>query len=232
MKGETMTPEEMRREKARKMRYKKPIAKSLNLEQIRSDLYDIQSDATELSWIEDDEALVAALDGDTDEAWEFRMAFSDLVADADRMESDLDESWVPECFDTFFPAVGTRGGYLGFDEYEGDYFGLEPWEDDYAERCARDKLMQMRKADIFDAAGACLRIAQQYMALMYRYDCLRASIDILKNQNEGLLQIVRGIEAQYELAETETCHFQFDFGQEVSKLDRMLWNIPNRLWIE
>lgn len=181
-----MTPEEMRREKARKMRYKKPIAKSLNLEQIRSDLYDIQSDATELSWTEDDEALVAALDGDTDEAWEFRMAFSDLVADAERMESDLDESWVPECFDTFFPAVGTRGGYLGFDEYEGDYYGLEPWEDDYAERCARDKLMQMRKADIFDAAGACLRIAQQYMALMYRYDCLRASIDILKNQNEGL----------------------------------------------
>lgn len=224
--------EEMRREKARKMRYKKPISKALNLEQIRSDLNDIQGDAQELAWTEDDEALVAALDGDTDEAWEFRMAFSDLVADAERMERDLDESWVPECFDTFFPAVGTRGGYLGFDEYEGDYFGIEAWEDDYAERCARDKLMQMRKADIFDAAGACLRIAQQYMALMYRYDCLRASIDILKNQNEGLLQIVRGIETQYELAEEETSHFRFDFGQEVSKLDRMLWNIPDRLWIE
>jgi len=227
-----MTPEEMRREKARKLRYKKPISKALNLEQIRSDLHDIQSDATELSWTEDDEALVAALDGDTDEAWEFRMAFSDLVADAERMESDLDESWVPECFDTFFPAVGTRGGYLGYDEYEGDYYGLEPWEDDYAERCARDKLMQLRKTDIFNAAGACLRIAQQYMALMFRYDCLRASIDILKNQNEGLLQIVRGIEAQYELAEVETFHFKFDFGQEVSKLDAMLRNVPERLWIE
>lgn len=224
--------EEMRREKARKMRYKKPISKALNLEQIRSDLNDIQGDAQELAWTEDDEALVAALDGDTDEAWEFRMAFSDLVADVERMERDLDESWVPECFDTFFPAVGTRGGYLGFDEYEGDYFGIEAWVDEYAERCARDKLMQMRKADIFDAAGACLRIAQQYMALMYRYDCLRACIDILKNQNEGLLQIVRGIEEQYELAEVETSHFRFDFGQEVSKLDRMLWNIPDRLWIE
>lgn len=73
--------EEMRREKARKMRYKKPISKALNLEQIKSDLYDIQSDAQELAWTEDDEALVAALDGDEDEAWEFRMAFSDLVAD-------------------------------------------------------------------------------------------------------------------------------------------------------
>ena len=227
-----MTPNEIRQEKARKMRYKKPISKALNLEQIRSDLNDIQGDAQELAWTEDDEALVAALDGDTDEAWEFRMAFSDLVADAERMERDLDESWVPECFDTFFPAVGTRGGYLGFDEYEGDYFGIEAWEDDYAERCARDKLMQMRKADIFDAAGACLRIAQQYMELMYRYDCLRASIDNLKNQNEGLLQIVRGIETQYELAEEETSHFRFDFGQEVSKLDRMLWNLPDRLWIE
>ena len=196
-----MTPNEIRQEKARKMRYKKPISKALNLEQIRSDLNDIQGDAQELAWTEDDEALVAALDGDTDEAWEFRMAFSDLVADAERMERDLDESWVPECFDTFFPAVGTRGGYLGFDEYEGDYFGIEAWEDDYAERCARDKLMQMRKADIFDAAGACLRI-------------------------------VRGIETQYELAEEETSHFRFDFGQEVSKLDRMLWNIPDRLWIE
>ena len=160
------------------------------------------------------------------------MAFSDLVADAERMESDLEEKWVPECFDTFFPAVGTKGGYLGFDEYEGDYFGIDAWEDEYAERCARDKLMQMKKADIFDAAGACLRIAQQYMALMNRYDSLRACIDILKNQNEGLLQIVRGIEAQYELAEVETVHFQFDIGKEVHQLDQMIRSIPDRLWVE
>ena len=58
-----MTPNEIRQEKARKMRYKKPISKALNLEQIRSDLNDIQGDAQELAWTEDDEALVAALDG-------------------------------------------------------------------------------------------------------------------------------------------------------------------------
>ena len=90
----------------------------------------------------------------------------------------------------------------------------------------------MKKADIFDAAGACLRIAQQYMALMNRYDSLRACIDILKNQNEGLLQIVRGIEAQYELAEVETVHFQFDIGKEVHQLDQMIRSIPDRLWVE
>lgn len=227
-----MLSDEMRREKARKMRYKRPISKALNLEQIKSDLWDIQNDAQELKWIESDEDLLAALDGDQDEAWEFRMSFSDLVADAERMLDDLDERWVPEYFDLFFPAVGTRGGYLGFDEYESDYFGIEAWEDQYAEQIAKEKLMRLTKMDLLDAAGACLRIAQQYMGLMYRYDCLRASIDILKNQNEGLLQIVKGIEEQYERAEVETFHFKFDFGAEAVRLDKMLRELPDRLWIE
>lgn len=223
---------EERREKARKLRYKKPISKSLNLEQIRSDLRDIQDDAQDLRWTEDNDALVSALDGDEDEAWEFRMAFSDLVSDAERMESDLDEGWVPEMFDTFFPAVHGDDEYLGYDSVEQDYFGIEAWENPYAERIAKEQLSRLTKSDLIDTAGACLRIAREYMAIMFRYDCLRAAIDILKGQNDGLLQIVRAIEAQYEKAEEQTVHFAYHFGEEERTLDKMLWNVPERLWIE
>ena len=224
--------EEQRREKARQMRYKRPMAKAVNLEKIKEDLWEIQGTAQDLQWTDDNEALVAALDGDEDEAFEFRMAFSDLVSEAEQMESDLEEMWVPDCFDTFFPAVGTTGGYMGYDEYEGDYFGLEPWENVYAERMAKEKLSRLTKTQIIEAAGICLRVFQQYIALMYRYDCLKASLDILKSQNEGLLKIVRGIEEQYEIAESDSQGFRFQFGEAIRKFDAMLSNVPDRLWIE
>lgn len=76
-------------------------------------------------------SLLNALIGDEDEAYEFRMMFADLCAECDRMESDLKEEWVPECFDIFFVSAGAAddfGGLLGFDSYEQDYFGISPYE--------------------------------------------------------------------------------------------------------
>lgn len=226
--------EEARRERARKMRYKRPIMKELNLFTIQENLEKINEDAYDLRWTEDNDALVAALDGDEDEAYQFRMEFSDVEAEAARMLEDLQERWIPEEFDTFFPAANMQGEMWGYDTYQGDYFGLEPWENDYARKEAEKAIGYLTKAQIIETAGYCLRIAMQYTALMYRYDCLRSAIDILKGQNEGLLNQVRAIENQYDVAEEKSEHFRYKYAaaDEIRKLDELASNLPDRIWIE
>ena len=84
--GKRMTKaEEQRREKAKKMRYKRPIMQEMNLYTIVENLEQISNDAYDLRWTEDSEALIAALDGDEDEAFQFRLEFSDVEAEAERM---------------------------------------------------------------------------------------------------------------------------------------------------
>ena len=63
-----MDAEEMKKNKAKKLRYKKPIVKNLNLETIQQDLWDIQESCEEVHWFTDSddgsETLINALSGD------------------------------------------------------------------------------------------------------------------------------------------------------------------------
>lgn len=77
-----MTETEKKAYKAKQLRYKRPIARDLNLDQIRSEMWDMMSVCEDIHWYDnDEESLVNALDGDEDEAYEFKMAFSDLEAE-------------------------------------------------------------------------------------------------------------------------------------------------------
>lgn len=69
--------EETRKNKAFQLRYKKPIVKDINLWNIREELDDIscECDGVRYYWESDDDTLLNALDGDEDEAYEFKMAF-------------------------------------------------------------------------------------------------------------------------------------------------------------
>ena len=75
--------EETKRIKAKNMRYKKPIAKDLNLSTIQEELWNIQEECENVHWFcdTDEETLINALDGDEDEAYEFKMMFADFCAD-------------------------------------------------------------------------------------------------------------------------------------------------------
>ncbi len=80
-----MRTEELRKHKAKQLRYKKPIVKDLNLWSIREELDDIECECDEVRWYCESEdgsdSLINTLDGDEDEAYEFRMAFADLCAE-------------------------------------------------------------------------------------------------------------------------------------------------------
>lgn len=203
---ELNSTEKAKQIKARNMRYKKPIVKDLNLDVIINDLYEIQEECEEIRWYTDSDdgtdSLINALEGDEDEAYEFKMAFADLCAECEMMSEDLREEWVPECFDLLFVAAGAGewGGYLGWDEYEQDYFGIGCAEA-FAEDEAKRKLKSMKKDDLIAAMRQSLKVYHAYTGLRSRYDNLKAAIDILRDQNSGYLQVVKEIDRLYNASQ-------------------------------
>lgn len=228
--------EETKRKKARQLRYKNPIVKDLNLDYIKNDLWDIQDACEEIRWFTDSEdgedTLINALSGDEDEAYEFKMAFADLCAECERMGYDLDEEWVPECFDMFFVTAGAGeayGGLLGFDTYEGDYFGLD-CTDSFAEDEAKKKLKQMTKDELIAASRQCFKVFQAYIGLRNRYDSLKAAIDILRDQNTGYIQVVKEIEKLYEAASKHQ-EWYAEYSKEWKEFERYTDALPQEAWI-
>jgi len=229
-----MTPEEKKQFKAKQLRYKKPIASNMNYQFLIDELYEMQDVIADVQWYCDDEDnLVSALDGDEDEAYEFKMAFSDLATELEQFQEDLNSEFVPDCFDDLFPAAGyDRGGLAGWDSYEQDYFGLQPYEYGMASKESEKRILRLTKNELLEAVGACLRVFSSYTALRYRYDCLEASLAILRERNMQILKLFKAIEEQYDRAETESRHFEYKYHDEVRKLDQMLEQVPQEFWIQ
>ncbi len=228
--------EETKRFKAKSLRYKKPIVRNLNLASIAQDIWDMQEECENVRWYTDSEdgedSLINALDGDEDEAYEFKMAFSDLCAECERMFEDLREEWVPECFDIFFVAAGASdsgGGLLGWDAYDQDYMGIS-CTDSFAEDEAKKKLKQMTKDDLIAATRQCFKVYNAYIGLRNRYDSLKAAIDILRDQNTGLMQTVKEIEKLYA-AVTEDEWVRKDWSNQSVEWRRYTDALPQEAWI-
>lgn len=232
-----LDPEEVKREKAKRLRYKKPIVKDLNLDFIKEDLWDIQSDCEEVRWYTDsddgEDSLINALDGDEDEAYEFKMAFADLCAECEKMLEDLDQEWIPECFDLFFVAIGSQksyGGLLGYDVYEKDYYGINHYEILFAEDEAKKRLKKMTKDDLIAAARQCFQVYHAYIGLRTRYDSLKAAIDILRDKNTGVLQAVKEIDRLYDESNADGgCYLKYT--KEWREFERYTDALPPEAWI-
>lgn len=231
-----MNADETKKYKAKQLRYKKPIVKNLNLDKITEDLWDIQDECENIRWYTDSEdgsdSLLNALDGDEDEAYEFKMAFGDLCAECEQMMSDLNEEWVPECFDIFFVAAragDSYGGILGYDTYEQDYYGISCM-DSFAEDEAKKKLKQMTKDEIIAAVRQCFKVYRGYIGLRNRYDSLKAAIDILRDKNTGVLQAVKEIEKLYEKASEEQGRYA-EYSKAWRDFERYTNTLPQEAWI-
>lgn len=224
--------EKTKRMKAWNLRYKKPIVRNLNLDTIREELWDIQEACEDIRWYTDSEdgtnSLLNALDGNEDEAYEFKMAFADLCAECEQMRVDLEEEWIPECFDLFFVAAGAgnfAGGLLGWDSYEKDYFGIDCMSG-FAEDEAKKKLKQITKDELIASVRQCLKVYHAYIGLNSRYNNLKAAIDILRDQNTGYLQTVKEIERLYREAVGAN-----DWSKEELKWKLYTDALPQEAWL-
>lgn len=235
MTNKEVDADETKRQKARSLRYRKAIAKDINFDRIQEDLWEIQEECDNVRYYfeEDDETLLNALDGDEDEESEFRMMFCDLSAECEQMQEDLQTEYVPDCFDDFFVAVGKGEELLGWDSYEGDYFGLGyAWEEKEAQKESRKRLLRLTKEQIIEAAQDCFSVFRAYIGLRHRYDCLKSAMDILKDENTGYRQMVRQINEAYEKAERDTHGFRYDWGESAEEFDGLISSMPDMAWIQ
>ena len=143
-----MSIQELRKEQARNLRYKKPIAKGLNWQDIWDDLYEMYEGCTLVIWFMDDdkETLLESLNDDESEVEEYKIAFSTLEADCDQLMAALQEEWIPECFNVYRSYVGLRYRYdnltaaMNFIKGEHtDYLGIVKRIEDLYEGACKEK---------------------------------------------------------------------------------------------
>lgn len=213
--------------KARNLRYKRPALKSLGYDQIVKELNEMSEACSDVRWFtEDNEALVNALDGDEDEAYEFRLAFSDLDYKAERLLSELSNWNIQEEFDNCTVAlIGNRYRALGYDAEEEDYFSLTMYEQELAHTESGKKIMRYTKSEMLALIGQCIGSLVAFLDLRQSYDYLKATFDILRDDNNSILQVIRDIEKAYEEAQREDfCVY--------SNFEKLTENLPERYWIE
>ena len=218
-----MTPAE----RSRNLRYKRPALASMGFEAMRYELDMISDKCCDIHWWTDtdDETLLNALDGDEEDAWEFRLAFSELDTACDRLNQALWNSGIDaETFDDCTVAlIGNRYNLVGFDDYEEDYFALTSYESELADGEAGKRIMRLTKKEMISTIGQCFGILMAFLDVRQRFDYLSATFDILKDQNTALLDTIKEIERLYEKAS--------DNWQECITFDALVNSLPQELWV-
>lgn len=218
--------------RARGLRYKRPALDTLGYDAICDELYEISEACSEIQWFMDDdnETLLNALDGDEDEEYEFRMAFSDLSAKSEQLWEVIRGEVVRDSFDDCTVGlIGNRYNTIGYDGFEGDYFSLTSFEQELAYTDSGKRVMRMTKQEMVSTIGQCLGIVVAFLDLRHSYDYLKATFDILKDENTSILKVIKGIEIAYESADKTEWDI---YSREVKEFDSLVANLPDRFWIE
>lgn len=224
--------------RTRDMRYKRPALASMSYDAMRTELWNIRDACVDIHFFtdQDDDTLLNALDGDEDDAWEFRMAFSDLEAKADRLEQIIGDyhGWGNDSLERTYndctvALIGDRYKVLGYDGVEEDYFALTSYDERLAQTEAGKRLMRRTKPEMLSTIGQCVGILLAFLDLRQQYDYLKATFDILRDENTSLLQTIKEIDAAYDAVTVEWWNRS---NEAVRRFDALLENLPDRAWVE
>ena len=220
---------EIQAQKARCLRYKKAALALVQRETIADELYELNNECSELEWaVEDDEKLLDVFDGDSDEIHEFRMMFTDLSIKCERLSQTLRDEYVTEFFDDFFVgSLGSSYSMVGYDYFEEDYFHLTKFEAELAESDSGKRLMGLTKKELIAISGQCTGIMISFLDVRHSYDCLRSTLDMLRDDRAELLKSVRGIEEAYEKTQKD----DHDYAAR-SNYDDLLSRLPDIAWVQ
>lgn len=217
-------------QKARNLRYKRGALASIGFETIMDELYGIEEACSEVHWFFEEEGdnIVAAMDGDEEEAYEFKMAFADLEAKCEQLRSIMDEEYgIDEYYDDCTLAlIGNRYNVVGFDSVEEDYHSLCRYEADLATTEAGKRLMRLTKSEMLSRIGQCMGVALSFLDLRQSYDYLKATMDILRDKNMSALKVIKEIDTLYEKSQE---YFDKSANQEFQKLLNCL---PEYIWLQ
>lgn len=216
-------------ERSKALRYKRPALASMGYETLTSELNEIQAACSDVAYYfpQGDETLLDALDGDEEEAFEFQMAFSELSAKVDRLVDVMYEIGDQQQYDDCTVAlIGNRYTLVGFDGYEEDYFQLAGYESHLAESEAGKRMMRHTKAEMLSIIGQSVGALVAFLDIRQQYDYLKATIDILRGENQSMLQAIKRIEELYDRAQMD------DWERDSREFDALVAVLPEKMWIE
>lgn len=216
-------------ERSKALRYKRPALASMGYEALTSELYEIQEACSDVAYYfpQGDDTLLDALDGDEEDAFEFQMAFSELSAKVDRLVEVMYEIGDQQQYDDCTVAlIGNRYTLVGFDGYEEDYFQLAGYESQLAESEAGKRMMRHTKAEMLSIIGQSVGTLIAFLDIRQQYDYLKATIDILRGENQSMLQAIKRIEELYDRAQMD------DWEQDSREFDALVAVLPEKMWIE
>ena len=229
---------EIKANRTRNLRYKRPALASMGFDVMRAELDEIEEACADIHWFidQDDETLINALDGEEEEAWEFKVAFADLEAKADQLREAMRDNWdYPAPFYQRYDyctvaLVGNRYRIIGYDVDEEDYFSLTRYDEELAQTEAGKWLMRLTKKDMISTIGQSVGTLLAFLDLRQSYDYLKATLDILRDENTSLLKQIKAIEAAYE----EACVGGWWCAKKgaVEQFEQLLAALPDRAWIE
>ena len=224
-------------QRTRALRYKRPALASMGYEHLDRELGEMAEACDDVAWYtsqNNEEDLTAALDGNDEEAFEFKLMFGDLYAKCNILRERLwslaewDEEGAKRAYnDCTVALIGNRYDTVGFDELEEDYYSLTGYDYELAHTEAGKRLMRRTKADMLSMIGQSVGILVAFLDLRQRYDYLKATMDILRDQNTSVLQAVKDLEKAYE--EAAEAHFCGPAGE---RFEQLLWPVPERMWVE
>lgn len=216
-------------ERARALRYKKAALDSLGWDQIYDQLSEIGEACCDVRWFIDDDGdnILAAMDGDEDEVYEFKMAFADLEAKCEQLNDILQENYdIGDYFDDCTVAlIGNRYNLIGYDTAEEDYYSLAGYDQNLAQKESAKRVMRWTKEDMLAKIGQCMGITLAVVDLRQSYDYLKATMDIIRGDNLSVIKIVKQIEEEYKKAQ------ESDF-YESKEFDKLVSMMPDRAWLE
>lgn len=225
-----------RAERCRNLRFKRPALMELGYFSIMGGLEEIMECSAEIHWaFDDDETLINAFDGNEEEAYEFRWAFTDLEAEAEQLytcilDNDFGEDTERGFDDLSVALIGNVCDMVGYDGYEFDWDSLTGYEARLAQTEAGRRVMRMTKAEMLSSIGQVMGIILSYQAVRLRYDYLKATVDIFRDENISILKVIKEIEDLYSRMFAGGTYSQEE--QARREFDRRVAELPERYWCE
>ena len=221
-------------DKARNLRYKRPMLSTLGFEAIQMELEEITTECDDVTYyFQQDgsmDGLINALAGEEDEAYEFQLAFAELSSKAQQLNDLVYDIYDRELFDDCTVAIlGKRYEIIGFDSYQEDYFGLTSYEQELATTEAGTRLMRLTKKEMISTFGQTWGIVMGFVDLRERYWNLEAIMDIIRGENAEVLSQIKQIEKLYLEADKEGF---LSWSPATKNLNALLQLLPDRMWLE
>lgn len=203
-------------QQSKKPLWKKSMLQTLNLDDIREFLDEISEngemygyDRDEDGYYQDYKDLFDGMAGSAYNLWEVLQGYEG---------SDLDEYW-----DLMTVALlGKTHKVLGYDVMQEDYYGMLSHEEDWAEDTAAAKLEKMTKRELISRFRKVLVVLVSFLDIKAAHDSLTAIVDELDERAALLSRKNNEIDRVY----------QDLTGKDGDEFDRLVANLPQRMWVE